>query len=64
MSEPTKHDEVHCRRIDRKLPPEEHADCPYCYGKKKVEGGEHAEFCDFEPDKDPIVFGFPKGPAE
>ncbi len=52
--------EVFCRRLERALPVGEHTDCPYCFGKKgDVQTTEHARFCDFEPGKDPIQFGFP-----
>ncbi|KAA3615212.1 MAG: hypothetical protein DWQ01_00375 [Planctomycetota bacterium] len=53
-------DPVHCRRVDRSLPPGEHLQCPYCFGKlAEVEAGEHRRFCDFQPDQDPLHFGFP-----
>lgn len=40
----------------------EHLGCPYCFGKKRqtVEDGERKDFCDFDPDKDPVSFGFPE----
>ena len=35
--------------------------CPYCFGgDKEVATGDHEKFCDFEPGKDPVSFGFPK----
>ncbi len=57
---------VHCWRTGRALPADEHRECPYCYGRAdgEVEGGEHAQFCDYDAEKDPVVYGFPKGPAE
>lgn len=57
---------VHCWRTGRALPSGEHRECPYCFGRTdgEVETAEHARFCDYDPEKDPIVFGFPKGPAE
>jgi hypothetical protein len=57
---------VHCWRVGRSLPADEHRECPYCFGRdgEKVEAGEHKGFCDYDAEKDPIVFGFPKGPAE
>jgi hypothetical protein len=51
---------VHCRRTGQDYQPHEHQRCPYCWGEKKeVETGEHQEFCDYDPKKDPISFGFP-----
>ncbi len=51
---------IWCCRLERKRDVAEHADCPYCFGRKQqIEGGEHAEFCDFKPGVDPISFGFP-----
>lgn len=52
--------QVHCRRLDRKLPQGEHATCPYCFGnRQQIATGKHDDFCDFRPGKDPIQFGFP-----
>lgn len=54
--------EVYCRRLERPLPLHEHLDCAYCFGNKAdVRTTEHSCFCDFEPGKDPIHFGFPEG---
>lgn len=51
---------VCCRRVEAVYTPEEHASCPYCYGKASdVAPGGYAKFCDFQPGKDPICFGFP-----
>ena len=51
---------VYCRRLERQLPVTEHVECPYCFGKPdEVQAAEHGRFCDFEPGKDPIHFGFP-----
>ena len=53
-------DGVRCRRVDASLPPEEHATCPYCFGRvSDVATADHARFCDFHPGEDPICFGFP-----
>ncbi len=53
--------EVPCRRVQRTFRPEEHRDCPYCFGTEAdVKSGEHAKFCDFHPGEDPICFGFPQ----
>ena len=52
--------QVWCRRLEKKLAVHDHADCPYCFGKKgEIAQGEHGEFCDFKPGEDPINFGFP-----
>ncbi|MFO1078600.1 MAG: hypothetical protein U1E73_12825 [Planctomycetota bacterium] len=63
MTEPEKRPEpcrVFCRRLERTLPVDEHAECPYCFGKaKEIATGQHEQFCDFRPGKDPIQFGFP-----
>ncbi len=51
---------IHCRRVDKKLAPCEHEACPYCHGSKaQVETGEHGLFCNYDPEKDPVHFGFP-----
>jgi len=50
---------VRCRRTDQAFSVEGHAKCPYCFGRlEKIESGDHSGFCDFEPGKDPINFGF------
>jgi hypothetical protein len=54
--------EIHCRRLGRSLPVEEHVKCLYCFGQAgEILTGDHAKFCDFDPEKDPIHFGFPDG---
>lgn len=59
-AEPAPPTEVYCRRVERALPVTEHVECPYCYGKRQdVQTTRHGQFCDFEPGKDPIHFGFP-----
>lgn len=51
---------IRCRRVDAYYTPEEHKDCPYCFGRlEEIGGGEYAKFCDFKPGVDPICFGFP-----
>ncbi|MFO1053883.1 MAG: hypothetical protein U1F36_16825 [Planctomycetota bacterium] len=51
---------VWCHRLERLLPKDEHARCPYCYGTdSQIASGRHPDFCDFEKERDPIVFGFP-----
>jgi hypothetical protein len=51
---------VPCRRqaVERSL--REHLACPYCFGTAAdVRTHDHARFCDFDPKRDPIAFGFP-----
>jgi len=49
-----------CRRTGRWLALEEHARCPYCYGREAgLATGQHERFCDFVPGRDPVHFGFP-----
>jgi hypothetical protein len=52
---------VYCVRNRLMKNTEEHVGCPYCFGKKReaIENGERTDFCDYDPDKDPICFGFP-----
>jgi hypothetical protein len=53
---------VTCRRIGKRLPPDEHARCAYCHGDKaEIQTGEHGKFCNYDPNKDPVHFGFPPG---
>ena len=53
--------EVYCRRVKRPLPLAEHERCPYCFGETgEIKTGEHEKFCDFDPEKDPVNFGFPE----
>ena len=53
---------VYCLRNRLMKPTQEHMGCPYCFGKKHevIENGERCDFCDFNPDKDPVSFGFPE----
>jgi hypothetical protein len=54
--------EVMCRRLKRPLPIAEHRQCLYCFGEPEDVGtGDHPRFCDFDPERDPINFGFPDG---
>ena len=54
-------DQVRCRRTGEKYSPDEHHRCPYCYGAiADVAEGDHETFCDFDPEKDPVQFGFPE----
>jgi hypothetical protein len=58
--EPPRLRELRCRRVDRRITPEEHSTCPYCFGRlSAVESGRYERFCDYRPGVDPIVFGFP-----
>lgn len=53
---------VYCRRVGEKFAPDEHERCAYCHGSKaEVQTGEHANFCNYDPNKDPVHFGFPEG---
>ncbi|MEW6071150.1 MAG: hypothetical protein AB1726_00965 [Planctomycetota bacterium] len=55
-----KEERIHCRRTGQDYDPEEHRRCPYCHGAlADVAAGDHARFCDYDPKKDPIHFGFP-----
>ena len=53
---------VYCIRNRLMKGADEHVSCPYCFGKKQetIENGERTDFCDYNPDKDPISFGFPE----
>ena len=44
---------------------EEHLGCPFCFGRsrERVEGGERMLFCDWDPECDPVTFGFPPDSA-
>ena len=53
---------VYCKRLRIPLPIAEHAKCLYCFGGRDgIRTGDHSKFCDFDPAKDPIQFGFPDG---
>jgi len=55
---------VRCVRVDAARTVAEHLACPYCFGTRRaVAAGERARFCDYDPDRDPVVFGFPDGTA-
>lgn len=61
-SEGTDEPVVHCRRTGQDYDAGTHERCPYCFGQSSdVRPGAHGEFCDFDPDKDPVSFGFPPG---
>jgi hypothetical protein len=61
MSEDRALKRVYCIRNRVAKTPEEHAACPYCFGKSQelIGGGVRVTFCDFDPDKDDLTFGFP-----
>lgn len=74
MTEPEdKHDdpspELHlqrlrCNRTGQQYSLDTHERCPYCWGsRERIERGKHEGFCDYDPDRDPIHFGFPDGTA-
>ena len=51
---------VMCRRLGHARDVQEHVSCPYCYGlAEEVGTGEHDRFCDYDAERDPILFGFP-----
>ncbi len=51
---------VQCRRTGQDYDCDTHVRCPYCFGvEKDVATGEHEQFCDFDPEQDPVSFGFP-----
>ncbi len=51
---------VFCQRLQEPVPVEEHRKCAYCFGSvEAVIEGRHEEFCDYDPDRDPLQFGFP-----
>jgi hypothetical protein len=51
---------IRCRRTDQDYNCTEHKRCPYCYGSEaEVRSGDHQTFCDYDPERDPINFGFP-----
>ena len=55
---------LRCRRTGEQVDLDEHASCPYCFGRMPViERGDHRGFCDYRPEVDPIHFGFPPDAA-
>ena len=55
---------VSCRRTGETFDPEAHGRCPYCFGSKSdIRPGNHKDFCDYDPEKDPVSFGFPSDSA-
>lgn len=53
---------LRCRRTDWWILLDGHKQCPYCFGTAEdVETGIHARFCGYQPDRDPVHFGFPGG---
>ncbi len=52
---------VPCRRVVSVKGVAEHRRCPYCFGSDEdVASGDHRRFCDFDPDADAMIFGFPE----
>jgi len=53
-------EKVRCVRTGQEYDSSEHSLCPYCFGEKaKIKEGQHGVFCDYDPKRDPIHFGFP-----
>jgi len=54
---------IPCPRHRTEKPVAEHLTCPYCYERRAevLATGEREAFCDFDPERDPIAFGFPDG---
>lgn len=51
---------VFCQRIQEPVSVGEHKGCAYCFGTvEAIVEGRHEEFCDYDPDRDPLQFGFP-----
>jgi hypothetical protein len=49
-----------CKRTGEQVEVATHAECPYCFGRAaEIEEGRHEAFCDYQPEKDPMHFGFP-----
>lgn len=54
-------DVIPCKRTGESFDPKIHLRCPYCFGgEAEVRSGEREGFCDFNPEKDPVSFGFPR----
>jgi len=52
--------QLRCRRVDRLVDLAEHEACPYCFGhRQELSSGRYETFCDWQPDRDPVHFGFP-----
>lgn len=55
-------DLVTCCRLGTSRTVAEHLSCPYCFGAAgEVASGDRSRFCDFDPDHDATIFGFPQG---
>ena len=71
MPEPEKHGagsqgvaHIRCRRTGQLYSLAECPRCPYCYGDDDaVASARREEYCDFDPKRDPVHFGFPPGAA-
>jgi hypothetical protein len=51
---------LRCRRTGQMFDVPTHARCPYCFADEDTiaKGGQYEDFCGFDPEKDPINFGF------
>jgi hypothetical protein len=51
---------LRCRRTGQTFDVPQHARCPYCFADDDTiaKSGDYEDFCDFDPEKDPINFGF------
>ena len=51
---------LRCRRTGQTFTVSEHLRCPYCTADRKTieASGRYEDFCSFDPEKDPINFGF------
>ena len=50
-----------CKRTGQQYTLERHERCPYCWGdRQRIERGRHEDFCDYDPERDPLHFGFPR----
>jgi hypothetical protein len=60
IENPEEESHIYCPRVRCGRPVCEHRLCPYCFGSEAVIAeGNHTLFCDYEPNRDPVCFGFP-----
>ncbi|MBK7580527.1 MAG: hypothetical protein IPI67_10015 [Myxococcales bacterium] len=52
---------LRCRRTGQMFSADEHARCPYCAASAETiaASGDYTQFCDYQPNVDPVHFGFP-----
>ena len=51
----------YCLRLGRSRSLREHEACSYCFGDRRaIQIGDRSGFCDFQPGRDPVSFGFPE----